>query len=59
MPPGTILEAVGALKMLFKLALLLFIGAALAGVVMMLKRPKPSGPVTYDQWPDVERNPAA
>jgi len=50
---------VGVLKALFKLALLLILGAALAGIVMMVKRPKASGPVSYEQWPDVARNPAA
>ncbi len=55
----TILEAVATLKTLFKLALLLLVGAALAGVVIMLKKSKSSGPVSYEQWPDVERKPAA
>ncbi|HUX05614.1 MAG TPA: hypothetical protein VMV53_12010 [Acidimicrobiales bacterium] len=49
----------GVLKALFKLTILLLLGAALAGIVMMVKRPKPSGPVSYEQWPDVARNPAA
>jgi len=56
---GTILVPVGVLKALFKLALLLILGAALAGIVMMVKKPKASGPVSYEQWPDVARNPAA
>jgi len=56
---GTILLPVGVLKALFKLTILLLLGAALAGIVMMVKRPKPSGPVSYEQWPDVARNPAA
>ena len=56
---GTILEAVGVLKTLFKVALLMIIGAAFAGVVKMRMRPQPSGPVSYEQWPDVERNPAS
>jgi hypothetical protein len=50
---------VGVLKAFFKLAVLLLVGAAVAGVVMMAKGPKPSGPVSYEEWPDVPRNPAA
>ena len=55
----TILLSVGVLKALFKLTLLLVLGAAMAGIVMMVKKPKSSGPVSYEQWPDVARNPAA
>jgi hypothetical protein len=50
---------VGVLKAFFKLAVLLLVGAAVAGVVMMVKRPMPSGPVSYEEWPEVPRNPAA
>jgi hypothetical protein len=50
---------VGILKTFFKLAVLLLIGAAIAGVVMMVRRPTTSGPVSYEQWPDVPQNPAA
>ncbi|MHB1210273.1 MAG: hypothetical protein ACYC1I_11305 [Acidimicrobiales bacterium] len=49
----------GVLKAFFKLALLLLVGAAIAGVVMMVKRPKSQGPLSYEQWPDVPENPAA
>jgi hypothetical protein len=47
------------MKALFKLTAILLIGAALAGVVVLLKRPKPSGPTSYEDWPDVPTNPAA
>ena len=47
------------MKTLFKLFLLLFLAAAIAGVVVLVKRPRPSGPVSYDEWPPVPENPAA
>jgi hypothetical protein len=50
---------VGILKALFKLAILLVLGASVAGVVMVLKRPAAAGPVSYDEWPSVPHNPAA
>jgi hypothetical protein len=50
---------VGLLKALFKLSLLLVLAAALAGVVVLVKRPKNSDPVSYDEWPPVAHNPAA
>jgi hypothetical protein len=50
---------VSVLKTLFKLAILVLLGAAIAGVVTMVKQPKETGPVSYEEWPDVPRNPAA
>jgi hypothetical protein len=50
---------VGLLKTLFKLALLLFVGAILTGAVMMFKRSKEPAAVSFDEWPDVPQNPAA
>jgi hypothetical protein len=47
------------MKTLFKLLLLLLIGAVAAGAVVLVKRPRPSGPVSFDQWPPVPENPAA
>ena len=47
------------LKAFFKLALLLLVAAAVAGVVMMVKRPKSQGPLSFEQWPDVPEKPAA
>lgn len=55
----TILMVVTALKILFKLTLVLVIGAAIAGVVVMSKRSQTLGPTSYEQWPDVPENPAA
>ena len=49
----------GILKALFKLTLLLILGAALAGAVMLVRRSKSTEPVSFDQWPDVPENPAA
>jgi hypothetical protein len=47
------------LKAFFKLMILLFVGAAIVGVVAMVKQPKLAGSVSYEEWPDVPRNPAA
>jgi len=52
------LEVVGVLKTLVKLAFLLSLGAVVAGVVVLTKKSSSSGPVSYEQWPDVARNPA-
>ena len=49
--------SMGTLKALFKLALLLTLAAAVAGVVVLVKRNRASGPVTYDEWPAVPTNP--
>ena len=47
----------GALKAVLKLMFVLIVGASIAGVVMLVKRSPDAGPVSYDQWPDVPRNP--
>jgi hypothetical protein len=49
----------GFIKAVIKLSLILVLVAALAGVVVLVKRPKNSDPVTYDEWPPVPQNPAA
>jgi hypothetical protein len=49
----------GLLKAVFKVSILLVLVAALAGVVILVKRPKDSDPVTYVEWPPVPQNPAA
>jgi hypothetical protein len=49
----------GLVKALFKVAILLVLAAALAGLVVLIKRPKNADPVTYDEWPPVAENPAA
>jgi hypothetical protein len=53
----TSLRLVGFLKALVKLTILLLLGAAIAGVVVMMKRPQLSGPTSFDEWPDVPTNP--
>jgi len=47
----------GALKTVLKLMFVLVVAASIAGVVMLVKRPKDSDPVSFDEWPDVPRNP--
>jgi hypothetical protein len=47
------------MKTMFKLFLLLFFAAAVAGAVAVVKRRDASGPVSFDEWPPVPENPAA
>jgi hypothetical protein len=49
---------VGVFKALVKLSLSVVIAAALAGVVMLMRRPGDATPVSFDQWPEVPRKPA-
>jgi hypothetical protein len=49
----------GVLKTVLKLMFVLVVAASIAGVVMLVKRPKDAGPVSIDQWPDVPQNPEA
>jgi hypothetical protein len=49
-------------KALVKLLGVVVVGAVIAAVVYVVKRPsakESSGPLSYDQWPDVPRNPDA
>ena len=46
------------LKAIFKLGLLIVFGAAVAGVVMVVRRQQDESAVSYDEWPDVPENPA-
>ena len=48
-----------ALKVLVKFVVLIVLSAAVAGVVMLVKRPKDTDPISFDEWPDVPRNPAS
>jgi hypothetical protein len=50
---------VSALKSLLKVMFVLVVAASIAGVVMLVKRPKNEQPVSFDEWPDVARNPDA
>jgi Na+-translocating ferredoxin:NAD+ oxidoreductase RnfA subunit len=56
---ATILLVVGALKFLLKLAFVLVIAGAIAGVVALAKKSSPSGPTSFEEWPDVATNPDA
>jgi hypothetical protein len=49
----------GLVKTLLKILILVVLAAALAGVVVLVKRPKDPDPITYDEWPPVAENPAA
>jgi len=55
----TNLNLVGFFKALLKLAVLVLLGAAVAGVVVMVKRPQLSGPTSFEEWPDVPTNTAS
>jgi hypothetical protein len=48
---------VGFFKALLKLTVLLLVAAAAAGVVVMVKRPRLSGPTSFEEWPNVATNP--
>jgi hypothetical protein len=47
----------GPLKTLVKLLFLTLLVASLTGVAVLVKRPRNSDPVTYDEWPPVPQNP--
>ena len=49
----------GALKAIMKVLLLLAVGTAVAGAVMLVRRPKGSAEISFDNWPEVPQNPAA
>jgi len=49
----------GALKTMVKLMVLVVAGAALVGVVMLLRGSKGTDTVSFDEWPDVATNPDA
>jgi hypothetical protein len=53
------LDNVSALKSLLKVMFLLVVAASIMGAVMLLKRPKNEEPISFDEWPDVARNPDA
>ncbi len=39
--------------------MLLVVGAIVAGVIVAVKRKKDTGPLSFDEWPSVPRNPDA
>ena len=49
----------GLVKTLLKFAVLAVLGAVALGAAMLLRRSKDPVNVSYDQWPDVARNPAS
>jgi hypothetical protein len=49
----------GALKAVLKIMFVLIVAASVAGVVMLVRRPRDAEPVSFDEWPDVPRNPAS
>ena len=55
----TTLRFVGFFKALVKLTVLLLVAGAIAGVVVMVKRPQLSGPTSFEEWPDVPSNPGS
>ncbi|HEY1222632.1 MAG TPA: hypothetical protein VGE75_03955 [Acidimicrobiales bacterium] len=55
----TNLRLVGFFKALLKLTVLVLVLGAVAGVVIMVKRPQLSGPTSFEEWPDVPSNPGS
>ena len=49
----------GLVRTLLKFAALAVLGAVALGGAMLLRRSKDPVNVSYDQWPDVARNPAS
>jgi hypothetical protein len=50
---------VSLFKTLLKLLVLLAVGAIVAGVIFAVKRQKDTGPLSFEEWPSVPRNPDA
>lgn len=50
---------VGLIKTLFKLLLLVMVGAIIAGVIFAITKEGDTGPLSFEEWPKVPRNPAA
>jgi hypothetical protein len=50
---------VGFVKTLFKLLLLVMVGAVIAGVIFAVRKEGDTGPLSFEEWPKVPRNPAA
>jgi hypothetical protein len=49
----------GALKTVLKIMFVAVIVGCIAGVIKIQVRPKDAEPVSFDEWPDVPRNPAS
>ena len=55
----TNLGAVGIVKAIVKLLFFVALAAAVTGVALLVRRPQSSEEVSYDEWPDLARNPEA
>ncbi|MGH3732716.1 MAG: hypothetical protein ACRDVC_04980 [Acidimicrobiales bacterium] len=44
-------------RTLLKLMVLLMVGAIVAGVIFAVTREKDAGPLSFEEWPSVPRNP--
>ena len=53
------LTFVGLVKTLLKLLLLVMVGAVVAGVIFAITKEGDTGPLSFEEWPKVPRNPAA
>jgi predicted membrane channel-forming protein YqfA (hemolysin III family) len=56
---ATTITLVGLVKTLFKLLLLVMVGAVIAGVIFAITKEGDTGPLSFEEWPTVPRNPAA
>jgi hypothetical protein len=52
-------KRVDLVKTLFKLLLLVMVGAVIAGVIFAITKEEDTGPLSFEEWPKVPRNPAA
>lgn len=49
----------GLLKAIVKLLFFVALAAAVTGVAMLVRRPKSSEQISFDEWPEVPRSPDA
>jgi hypothetical protein len=49
----------GAFKTVLKIMFILVVVGCITGVIKVQARPKDAQPVSFDEWPDVPRNPAS
>jgi hypothetical protein len=49
----------GALKTVLKIMFVLVLVGCISGVIKVQMKPKETEPVSFDEWPDVARNPAS
>ena len=47
-----------ALKTVLKIMFVLVVVGCITGVIKIQTKPKDAEPVSFDEWPDVPRNPA-